>query len=260
VSRQPPVRDVAPAVQKFRVQYAKRDRLRFTSHRDIQRSLERALRRCGVPMAYSAGFTPHPKISYAGAAAMGAASEAEYLEISVTERLNPVQLCQSLNAALPPGIDVVDVVEAGAGALAERLEVSDWVIELPGMSEAEVTGAVQAFLAHSAVDVQRMTKSGQRTFDAREPVLRLAVSAGQRGGHQACAILRMVVRHTTPAVRPDDVLTALHAVAGLTPPVPPKVTRLAQGPLEQEGGTVGDPLAHDRLRDGDAVAAPPRER
>ena len=70
----------------------------------------------------------------------------------------------------------------------------------------------------------------------------------------------MVVRHTTPAVRPDDVLTALHAVAGLTPPVPPKVTRLAQGPLEQEGGTVGDPLAPDRLRDGDAVAAPPRER
>ena len=101
-------------------------------------------------MAYSAGFTPHPKISYAGAAAMGAASEAEYLEISVTERLDPDQLCKSLNAALPPGIDVVDVVEAGAGALAERLEVSDWVIELPGMPEAEAEAAVQAFLAHSA--------------------------------------------------------------------------------------------------------------
>jgi radical SAM-linked protein len=242
------------------VQYAKRDRLRFTSHRDIQRSLERALRRCGIPMAYSAGFTPHPKISYAGAAAMGAASEAEYLEISVTERLDADQLCRSLNAALPAGIDVVDVVEAGAGSLADQLEASDWIIELPGMSEVDVAGAVEGFLARPAVEVQRMTKSGERTFDAREPVLRLAVSAGQRGDHGACAILRMVVRHTTPAVRPDDVLTALHAVAGLTPPVPPKVTRLAQGPLAQEGGTVGDPLAPDRLRDVDAVAAPPRER
>jgi hypothetical protein len=86
MARQPPQRDVAPPVQKLRLRYAKRGRLRFTSHRDIQRALERALRRAGVPMAYSAGFTPHPKISYAGAAAMGAASEAEYLEISVTGR------------------------------------------------------------------------------------------------------------------------------------------------------------------------------
>src|SRR3954447_22209889 len=88
-----------PAVQKLRVRYAKRGRLRFTSHRDIQRALERALRRAGVPMAYSAGFTPHPKISYAGAAAMGTASEAEYLEISVTERLDPDRVREALDAA-----------------------------------------------------------------------------------------------------------------------------------------------------------------
>ncbi len=103
MARQPPARDTAPPVQKLRVRYAKRGRLRFTSHRDIQRALERALRRAGVPMAYSSGFTPHPKISYAGAAAMGAASEAEYLEISVTERLDPERVRLALDAALPPG-------------------------------------------------------------------------------------------------------------------------------------------------------------
>ena len=78
----------APAVQKLRLRYAKRGRLRFSSHRDFQRALERALRRAGVPMAYSAGFTPHPKVSYAGAAPTGVASEAEYVELSVTAPLD----------------------------------------------------------------------------------------------------------------------------------------------------------------------------
>ena len=72
----------APAVQRVRVRYAKRGRLRFISHRDFARALERALRRADVPMAFSAGFNPHPKISYPGAAPTGVASEAEYLELA----------------------------------------------------------------------------------------------------------------------------------------------------------------------------------
>ena len=84
MSRKPPERDVALAVQKLRVHYAKRGRLRFSSHRDFQRALERALRRAEVPMAYSAGFSPHPKISYANSAPTGVASEAEYVVILFT--------------------------------------------------------------------------------------------------------------------------------------------------------------------------------
>ena len=61
-----------------------------------------------------------------------------------------------------------------------------------------------------------------------------------------CAILRVVVRHTTPAVRPDDVLTALRAVTELAPPTPPLVTRLAQGPLHSATAGVADPLAADQ--------------
>src|SRR5271169_6220069 len=74
-----------PAVQRLIVRYAKRGRMRFASHRDIARAVERGVRRAGLPVAHSAGFTPHPKISYAGAAPTGAASEAEYLEIGLTE-------------------------------------------------------------------------------------------------------------------------------------------------------------------------------
>jgi radical SAM-linked protein len=255
MARQPPARDVAPIVQKLRVRYAKRGRLRFTSHRDIQRSLERALRRTGVPMAYSAGFSPHPKISYAGAASMGAASEAEYLEFSVTERLDPDKVRAALDEAMPPGLDILEVVEAGSGSLADQLEGSHWQIELPGVGLEVAELAVKAFLDTPEVIVERMTKSGLRRFDARGAVIRLAAQASESGGVSPCAILRLVVRHETPAVRPDDVLTALNVVASLTPPVPPKVTRLAQGPLVQENGVVADPLAADRARDGDAAGA-----
>jgi radical SAM-linked protein len=247
-----------PAVQKLRLRYAKRGRLRFSSHRDFQRAFERALRRADVPMAYSAGFSPHPKISYANAAATGAASEAEYVEIALTRRCDPDLVRRRLDEALPPGLDVVDVVEATPGALADRLEASDWLVELPGVDEAELRRAVEVFLASTTVEVERLTKAGIRRFDARQAVLAITATRSDdpdlalvtdrvtSATSGFCAILRMVVRHTTPAVRPDDVLSALRAVADLAPPSPPRVTRLAQGPLDPGSGAVADPLATDR--------------
>src|SRR5690242_21863178 len=99
-----------PPVQRLRVRYAKRGRLRFTSHRDFSRAFERAIFRARVPMAYSSGFNPHPRISYAGAAPTGAASEAEYLEIGLAEVVDPAAARGLLEEALPGGLDVLEVV------------------------------------------------------------------------------------------------------------------------------------------------------
>ena len=255
--REPEGPPPAPAVQKLRIRYAKRGRLRFSSTRDFQRALERALRRAEAPMAFSAGFHPHPKISYANAAATGTASEAEYVEISVTERLNPAAVREALDAALPVGLDVLEVVEAGPGSLADRLQASEWVIALRGMPFAQVRAAADAFQGEALVEVTRVLKTGPRTFDARAAVVEMIVdTAGSEvvlaGVVPAeCAILRLVVRHTTPAVRPDDVLTALRVVAGLEPPTPPLVIRLAQGPLQEGSVRVADPLAADESGAGD---------
>src|SRR5262249_34525378 len=126
--------------------------------------------------------------------------------------------------------------------------------------------AVDAFLAAATVEVERLMKSGMRTFDTRSAVLSILVQdSPSPGGHEApsptCAILQVVVRHATPAVRPDDVLTGPGPVGGREPPVAPRVTRLAQGPLleaapraaadaEPAAGSgawpVGDPMALDR--------------
>ena len=236
-----------PPVQRIRVRYAKRGRLRFTSHRDIGRAMERALRRAGVPVALSSGYNPHQRISYAGAAPTGAASEAEYLEIALAAPYEPDRLRAALDEALPPGLDVVDAVTAGPGSLAERLEASQWRIELDETDEADLAAAVQQFLAATEVVVSRVTKKGLRTFDARAAVVRLTRPARRSGRVLVdCAILEVVVRHTEPAVRPDDVLAGLREIAGLPSAAAPRVQRLVQGPLDPQTGTVGDPLAPDR--------------
>ncbi len=253
----------APVAQRLVIRYAKRGRMRFASHRDIARAVERGVRIAGLPIAYSAGFSPHPRISYAGGAQTGTASEAEYLEIALTGPCAAADVRDRLDAALPSGIDVIDVFEmasatpagmpgapgeqdrspaavgraaaAGppAGRLdALRLEASDWEVVLPGVAPAAAARAVEVFLAAGAAEVERLTSKGTRRLDARAAVVTL--EAGRRaaaGRDAACAILRMVVRHMTPAVRPDDILTALRQQAGLAPSSPPQVTRLAQGPL-----------------------------
>ncbi|WP_432249485.1 TIGR03936 family radical SAM-associated protein [Streptomyces sanyensis] len=235
-------------MQRIRLCYTKRGRLRFTSHRDFQRAFERALRRAEVPMAYSAGFTPHPKVSYANAAPTGTGSEAEYLEIALTEHRDPGALRVLLDESLPSGLDITDAVEARTPGLADRLTASVWELRLDGVPLEEAEKAVVAFLAAETVEVRRKTKNGMRTFDARGAVAALDAARPQadRPVDGPCAILRLVVRHATPAVRPDDVLSGLRAVADLAPPVPAAVTRLAQGLFDEESGTVTDPLAPDR--------------
>lgn len=235
-------------MQRIRLRYTKRGRLRFTSHRDFQRAFERALRRSEVPMAYSAGFTPHPRVSYANAAPTGTGSEAEYLEIALAQARDPEVLRGLLDASLPDGLDIVEAVEVRTSGFADRLTASVWELRLDGVSAEEAAKAVEVFDGAETVEVQRRTKNGVRTFDARAAVVELRVADPRPDGpaDRPCAILRLVVRHVTPAVRPDDVLSGLRVVADLAPPVPVAVTRLAQGLFDEESGTVTDPLAPDR--------------
>lgn len=232
MSRQPPEQQ-APPVQRLRVRYAKRGRARFTSHRDFSRAFERALRRAGVPMAYSSGFSPHPRISYANASPTGAATEAEYLEIGLSEVCDPKAVRDALDAALPPGLDVLDVVVAIGDSLTDLLQASRWRVNLVAADPDLLRSAVAEFLTRQEVMVERLTKTGMRTFDARSAVLELAI-VGE-------AELELLTLHGTPLVRPDDVVTALRQVEpGLASDQPPLLTRLSQGPLID--GQVRDPF------------------
>lgn len=227
----------APPVQRLRIRYAKRGRLRFTSHRDFSRAFERAVFRARVPMAYSSGFHPHPRISYANAAPTGSASEAEYLEIGLAEVLDPAVVLAQLEEALPDGLDILEVVESPGGSLADLLEASHWLADVDADPEA-VQAAVATFLATESVSVERMTKKGLREFDCRAAVVSLSAGRREEGGTR----LDLVLRHAVPAVRFDDVLAGLASVSGLEISGAPLLTRLAQGPLDADSASIGDPL------------------
>lgn len=252
-------------VQRIRLRYAKRGPLRFASHRDFARAFERALRRAGVPIAFSAGFSPHPKVSYVGAAPTGTSSEAEYLEIGLAEHVDPDDVRRALDTALPAGFAVLDAVQARTPDFAARVDASRWLMQLPGVAADELADVVRRFLALDEAFVERTTKAGRKLIDARAAVVDLrvdrdaraavpdpavpgATGAGPTGAAKSagvCGTLVMVVRQTTPAVRPDDVLAALRATAGLQRTDPVASTRLAQGRLDAHG-VLADPLEPDR--------------
>jgi radical SAM-linked protein len=286
----------APTVAKVRMRFAKRGRARFSSHRDVARAMEWALRRAGVPVSLSHGFSPHPRLSWLGAAPTGAASEAEFVEIGLSVDLDPAAVAREVDAVLPEGLSVLEVVRAGPGALADRIDGSAWRITLPGVDADRLAEAVALLEATPVVEVERMTKNGIRTLDVRAALVRLTVDgvteavderhpndAGfaddvpgdeprprddaarrattevtdrrTRAWAPGCGTLSVVVRHTTPAVRPDDVVSALRTVAGLEPPVPVTATRTAQGRLGASGELL-DPLEADRAPNGrDSVPA-----
>jgi radical SAM-linked protein len=230
--------------QHLLVRYAKRGKMRFASHLDVARAFERGVRRAGLPIAYSAGFTPHPKISYAGGAPTGVASEAEYLSLTLTSRTEADAVRDRLNAALPDGIDVIAVTEDSGGLPASRLTASEWQVALPGLPPDDVVPVVNEFLALTEAPVERLTSKGMRRMDARAAVVSLDVGYLPGGrppvppdGESLSkgSFLRMVVRHTAPAVRPDDVLNALKDVSDVFPAAQPFITRLAQGTLGDSG-------------------------
>jgi len=192
-------------------------------------------------MAYSAGFHPHPKISYVGAAPTGVGSEAEYLEIALAERRDPEQVRAAIDAVLPPGLDMVaavDVEDCPPGSFPEQMQASHWQLDMAAPA-SQVQAAFDQLLACESFMVERLTKDGRRSLDARAPIV--SVSVRTDGVDPERATIGMVVRQVTPTVRPDDILTALKSVAGFAPSEPIRATRRAQGPLDDDGAVV-DPL------------------
>ena len=186
----------APPVQRLRVRYAKRGRLRFTSHRDFSRAFERAVFRARIPMAYSSGFNPHPRISYAGAAPTGSASEAEYLEIGPRRgrRRRPTSTRCSTRRC-PHGLDVLEVVESPGGSLADLLEASRWRIGADRRPRRG-RGRGRAFLAADEVLGRADDQEGHARV--RQP-RRGPLAGGRRADEDARTYaLDVVLRHGVP--------------------------------------------------------------
>jgi radical SAM-linked protein len=95
-------------VKRIKIKYTKGEEVKYISHRDLMRAFQRAIRRAGIPMAYSQGFNPHMKISWGQALKVGAASAGEYAELQVEGWVKAGELMERLNKTLPRGIEILE--------------------------------------------------------------------------------------------------------------------------------------------------------
>ena len=115
----------------MRIRFAKRGKVRFISHRDVARAFERAFRIEELPLAFTQGFSPRPKVSFGLALSVGHESDAEYLDVELSEPVDTDVLAERLSAALPEGIDVTGAVRLvdRAPALQESITEVQYRVE-----------------------------------------------------------------------------------------------------------------------------------
>lgn len=174
----------ADARCRLRARYAKVGRVRFTSHRDVVRMWERALRRSGLPVAWSEGYSPHPLLSFGLALPTGAESLAEYLDVVLRPEWElPEGLAGHLSRLLPEGVDVQAVapLPPGSGSLQQEVSSVSWKLEVLGLTAEELGTRVERLLAAPSVLIQRERKGRTVHDDLRPAVLALAVTEPSKG-------------------------------------------------------------------------------
>ncbi len=235
-------------MQRIRIRYAKVDRVRYVSARDLTSVWERALRRADLPIAYSEGFSPHPKVSFPDALPVGYASTGEYAELTFAVPIKPERDLAALSATLPTGMDITSYWEVPAGApkLARMLRATLWELSwMPDqVSTDQLVPPLERLMASGTAEVIRRRKEKDVTFDVRPPLRTARVSVMTDVTHhaqhdarisRARIILRAVLDNDGPAVRPTDIFAALQGFADDELPAPRLHTRIAQGDLVEGG-------------------------
>jgi len=177
--------------------YHKGRSLAMISHLDVQRTLQRAMRRAGLPLLYSNGFNPHPQLSFATAAATGMSSECEWFEVQLSEEISPEEFVRRANAAMPEGMFLSDAFEPpeGFGSLSAKLRAAEYRVAVAFEKDSAPVGEdrLQNALAEvlkSDITIEKRTKKGIRPVAQRPYILEVSVEEVGDG----TAVLRVLGR------------------------------------------------------------------
>ena len=196
---------------RVRIRFAKTGKVRWTSHRDVARMWERALRRVRLPVAYTEGFSPRPRVSFGLALPTGHESVAEYLDVELADsgaRQNELaDLTAVLSDALPEGVDVLatTVLEGRVPSLQHDVTSCSWEVEVVGVGPVQMAGLVEDALRASQLLVTRERKGRQVTDDLRPAIVSLGVLEGQQAG----TLLGTELATHPRGVRPHELLQVL---------------------------------------------------
>ncbi len=205
----PPVPDGASAKEtKYRFTFSKLGRSRFLSHLELSGALIRALRRSSIALAYSIGYHPHPKISFATATAVGMASRQEYIDIAAGNYLSDLDSLKSeINSALPSGIEVLEIrkLSDGEKAIAQMTQGFEYELYLPAALDSArlmvIEENIKNFLAASVFNIQKLSKGKTITKDIRPCIQNLVLDGD-------CKTIKFNVLHIQEgSARPTDIIS-----------------------------------------------------
>jgi radical SAM-linked protein len=212
---------------RVRLRFTKLGPIRFTSHRDVARMWERALRRAGLPVASTEGFSPRAKVHFGLALSTGHESLGEYLDVDLRQPVDPEPLPERLAVLLPDGIDVERAVaiERSVPSLQEAVVSCSWRIELPGADHASLHDGVAALLAADAVPVVRQRKGRTVSDDLRPAISRLELLDPDEpavppipglppGSGTGAPVIGAELTTHPRGVRPSELIDALAAFTG----------------------------------------------
>jgi radical SAM-linked protein len=205
-----------PEPRRVRFRFSKTGKVRFTSHRDVARMWERALRRSRLPVALSQGFSPHPLLSFGLALPTGCESRGEYLDARLDEaRVDDLPfdaLPALLSPLLPDGVEVqaAGAIDLAEGSLQQQVASCDWELEVFGVVGEELQERIERVLAAPSLTIHRERKGRQTEDDIRPAILMLAVTHddGQEQGEHTIGRFRAELATHPRGVRPSDLISA----------------------------------------------------
>jgi radical SAM-linked protein len=193
-----------PAVSRMRIVFGVGEPVKYVSHLDLLRAWERILRRAGVPLAYSQGFNPHPRMVIAMPLPVGCTGGREVVDVYLDEPLGSQDLMAMLEPVVPVGISAVsaEAVPLDGAALPSRIIHAVYDVKLTGIPQSEVERRVGDLLRHEAL----MVEFRRKRFDLRPLVGALAV----RGTQDVMMVEATLLRDAVGRIgRPDVLLAAL---------------------------------------------------
>lgn len=196
--------------QRIRVWFRKGERVRYISHLDVLRYWERAIRRAGLPLAYSQGFTPHPKITFAAPLPLGFIGEAEIMDATLSERVDVDEFARQLAAETSEDIDLLDAREVAPSAPATQaaLRWASYAVDVLGVSVEGAKRAIEEFLARDTFEWTDKRGDKTRTIDLRAAVAELAAASNSGGVGGVRLQMRLACTQELTA-RPEQVLAAI---------------------------------------------------
>lgn len=194
---------------RIRITFTKQGALRYTGHLDLHKLWERAARRAGLPLAYSQGFHPQPKMNMAAALPLGFSSRCEIMDMKLEREITLEGLCERLNEALPAGVRVLKVeqVDERAPALQTQVVSAEYEVALTEAVDGwELKRRVDAALESETIPRVRRGKA----YDLRPLILELSVleSGGLSQEHAPVIRMKLLAREGATG-RPEEVLDAL---------------------------------------------------